>query len=212
MLFLFVTIENERGNNNGKDHLYKEQLLDRQSIGLRPLSPFVWSVLYQHTLDVAIERVFFSFFLFCCDMLSNIYTHTWRMYEKMWRGKNKRSTACDCCAIENGAHPLRKKETRSIVVVFQIKMWRHWRLTCFFFLFSFLCLFYFCLRAIRWAIWVRQRITRLPRPLQLHHYSSSIKEAAILISASHHRPTWAFHLTNSIRKRQEPWVKSSLFF
>jgi hypothetical protein len=41
MLFLFVTIENERGNNNGKDHLYKEQLLDRQSIGLRPLSPFV---------------------------------------------------------------------------------------------------------------------------------------------------------------------------
>jgi hypothetical protein len=42
----------------------------------------VWSVLYQHTLDVAIERVFFSFFLFCCDMLSNIvYTHTW---EDVW--------------------------------------------------------------------------------------------------------------------------------
>ena len=102
--------------------------------------------------------------------------------------------------------PVTQKETRSIVVVFQIKMWRHWRLTCFSF-FLFCVFFYFCLRAIRWAIWVRQRITRLPRPLQLHHFSSSIKEAAILISASHHRPTWAFHLTNSIRKRQEPWVK-----
>ena len=124
----------------------------------------------------------------------------------MWRGQNKRSTACDCCAIENGA--LTRYAKRDPVDCCCVSNQNVTTLeTNLFFLFSFLCFFYFCLRAIRWAIWVRQRITRLPRPLQLHHFSSSIKEAAILISASHHRPTWAFHLTNSIRKRQEPWVK-----
>ena len=76
MLFLFVTtiaIENERGNNNGKDHLYKEQLLDRQSIGLGPLSLSfcVIGLVSTHTRCCHREGFFFLFFL-CCDMLSNI--------------------------------------------------------------------------------------------------------------------------------------------
>ena len=60
----------------------------------------------------------------------------------MWRGQNKRSTACDCCAIENGA--LTRYAKRDPVDCCCVSNQNVTTLeTNLFFLFSFLCFFLF---------------------------------------------------------------------